>query len=225
MSITKWATGVVALVCMTIFSSAAETVAEAPVASQTAHEVIQGVADSMLVLIEEGKGYADEDPERFFSAVRGVLDPVVDFNAIARNVMAAYYKRANEEQRQAFANNFRRGLVRTYALALTEFSGGKIVVVPLKRKSKNPKKVNVKMEIHASSGKIYPVLYSMALAKDGVWRMRNIIINGVNMGLTYRSQFSRAVKDKQYEGDLDRVIASWGGLVSDTGVEGTSAGD
>ncbi|MCR9278433.1 MAG: ABC transporter substrate-binding protein [Pseudomonadaceae bacterium] len=186
----------------------------------TANEVIEQATADVLALIEEGKTYADEDPERFYAEVRQVLDPVVNFDAIARNVMGVHSKRASDEQKARFAENFRTGLVRTYALALTEFSDGEVVVLPNERPSRNPKRASVNMEIRLPPAQVYPVVYSMGLGKDEQWRMLNIIINGVNMGLTYRSQFLDAMKDAQYGGDLDRVIDGWAAVVSDVDPNG-----
>lgn len=195
-----------------VASSSVVLAEEAPV---SANAVIEQTTTSVLELIEEGKTYAEEDPERFYAAVTAVLDPVVNFDAIARNVMGVHGRDASPEQRQQFAQNFRDGLVRTYALALTEFSDGEAVVLPQRGKSRNPKRSTVKMEIRAQGGQTYPVVYSMGLGDDGQWRMLNIIINGVNMGLTYRSQFLSAMKDGQYGGDLDKVIGAWASVVSD----------
>ena len=43
------------------------------------------------------------------------------------------------------------------------------------------------------------------------------ILNGVNMGLTYRNQFNGAMNDPKYGGDMDKVIDSWGKLVEEEG--------
>lgn len=194
---------------LALFSTTAQA------ASVSANEVIEKATADVLALIEEGKTYANEDPERFYAAVREVLDPVVNFEAIARNVMGVHSKRATDEQKARFAENFRTGLVRTYALALTEFSDGEVVVLPNDRPARNPKRASVNMEIRLPPAQVYPVVYSMGLSNDDQWRMLNIIINGVNMGLTYRSQFLDAMKDAQYGGDLDRVIDGWAAVVSD----------
>src|SRR5690606_1096837 len=114
------------------------------------------------------------------------------------------YRKATPEQRQRFADTFKWGLVRTYALALTEFEDGKVVVVPPDRPPRTPDRQTVKMEIHTKSGEVYPVLYSVVL-DDGQWKVRNLIVNGVNMGLTYRNQIASAMNDPKYGGDLDKV--------------------
>ena len=191
--------------------------------SKTPDAVVERTSDDMLALIEESRSYVKEDPERFYTAVEALLRPVVDFKGFARSVMAAHYKAANSDQRERFADTFKWGLVRSYALALTEFSDGDIVIVPSDRPPRNPRRQNVKMEIRLGTGEVYPVVYSMALGKDEVWRMRNIIINGVNIGLTYRSQFASAVQDPKYGGDLDAVIDAWATLLATEAEEQTTA--
>ena len=42
--------------------------------------------------------------------------------------------------------------------------------------------------------------------KDNQWKLLNVIINGVNLGNTFRSQFDQAMKK---EANLDRVIDNW----------------
>jgi len=173
-----------------------------------AEDLVEKTTAEMLDLIEEAKVYVDEDPDRFYVAVEALLNPVIDFPRFARSVMAAHYKRATPEQRDRFAEGFKWSLVRTYALALTEFNDGGVNIIPSDRPAKRPDRASVKQEIR-SAGEVYPVIYSMALNKEGEWRVMNIIINGINMGLTYRNQFASAVKDPVYGGDMDRAIDGW----------------
>ncbi len=191
---------------LTAISAAAQAIDEP---WRQAEAVVQETSDAMLVLIEDARAYAQDDPERFYVEVEALLTPVVDFRRFAGSVMATYYKQATPEQRARFADSFKWGLVRTYGLALTEFNDGEIALVPATKPPRRPDRVSVQQEIRTAAGQIYPVVYSMAQSKDGAWRMRNIIVNGVNMGLTYRSQFLSAAQDPQYGGDLDKVIDAW----------------
>ena len=54
--------------------------------------------------------------------------------------------------------------------------------------------------------KVYPAIYDMYLNDLGEWKLINIIINGVNLGLTFRNQFYSLMKK---ENDLDKVIGKW----------------
>ncbi len=180
-----------------------------------AEAVVQATSDSMLVLIDEAREYAEEDPERFYVEVETLLSPVVDFPRFAGSVMGKkYYQMASSEQRQRFAESFKWGLVRTYSLALTEFNDGKLVLIPATMPPRRPDRVSVNQEIRTAAGQVFPMVYSMAMSDDGTWRMRNIIVNGVNLGLTYRSQFQSTAQDPAYGGDLDKVIDGWADVLA-----------
>ena len=183
------------------------------------HQLIADTSSDLLQLIVEGRGYADSDPERFFAAVEALLAPVVDFEGFARRVMSAHYKEATPEQRRRFAETFKWGLVRTYSLTLTDFTEGEVIVVPPDGPPRHPRRRNVKMEIH-QGGDVYQVLYAMIQSADGDWRIGNIVIAGVNIGLTYRSQFQSVAADARYGGDLDRVIDAWVRFVSGQKADG-----
>jgi len=179
-----------------------------------AHEVIAATRDALIAVIKDGKGYFDQDPERFYRAVRDVLDPVVDFDSFSRGVMAVYYKKATPAQRTRFRDTFKDALVRTYGKALLNYGDERIDVLPAAKPSRQPDRDSVTMEVW-SEGKMYPVLYSMHLDGDGHWRMANIIINGINIGLTYRNQFATAMKAPQNRGDIDLVISDWGKTIAE----------
>lgn len=177
-------------------------------------ELVQQTTDQMLALIEEAQSYAKEDPERFYTAVEALLSPVVDFPRFARSVMAAHYKKASAEQRERFAESFKWNLVRTYAFALTEFSDGEVVLIVPDKPPRKPNRRSIKQEIRLAGGNTYTVIYSMGRANDQeAWRMRNIIVEGVNMGITYRSQFKSAMQDPKLGGDIDKVIDAWSDVI------------
>ncbi|MEE9255148.1 MAG: ABC transporter substrate-binding protein [Pseudomonadales bacterium] len=170
---------------------------------------MEAATADLLAVVREGQGYFDADPDRFYVAVASTLDPIVDFKRFARSVMAVYAKRASAEQHERFAKTFRWQLVRTYAKALLEFGNETISVLPAEGKRRRPDRETVKMEVISADGNTYPVEYSMVLYDDGQWRLRNVIINGLNLGLTYRHQFAEAMQDRKNNKDIDRVIDGW----------------
>ena len=128
-------------------------------AAEDPSTVVQETADALLGLISEAESYVEEDPERFFTRVEKLLSSVVDFDRFARSVMATHYKTASEEQKRRFAENFKWGLVRTYALALTEYGGDGKPLVTKPPKQRNPKRQSIPMEIQMSSGDVYELVY------------------------------------------------------------------
>ena len=57
-------------------------------------------------------------------------------------------------------------------------------------------------------GKTYVVVYDMR-RKEETWRLVNVSIEGINVGLNFKSQFDSAMKGPKYGRDLDRVIDAW----------------
>jgi phospholipid transport system substrate-binding protein len=51
------------------------------------------------------------------------------------------------------------------------------------------------------------MMYQMGRNKAGSWKLRNVIIESVNLGEIYHNQFEAAAR--KHDGDLDNVIDSW----------------
>ena len=172
----------------------------------SAYESVQGSTDILLARLTEVQPIYESDPEQFFSEVGDALDPYIDFDGFSKRVMAKHYRKATAEQQQSFKRKFSDGLVRTYATALLEFDNQKVVVQEPARPQKRPDRATIQLEVHAKSGAIYPVHYQLGLDGDR-WLLRNVIINGINMGLQFHSQFNAYMQ--KYKGDINQVIDNW----------------
>ena len=53
-------------------------------------------------------------------------------------------------------------------------------------------------------------MYQMGRNKAGEWKLRNVIIETVNLGEIYRNQFQAAAR--KHNGDLNVVIDNWGAI-------------
>jgi phospholipid transport system substrate-binding protein len=185
----------------------------------SAHAVVRAATDNVMAVVREAQGYADEDPERYYQQVMSVLDPVVDFRGFARGVMGPYasserYRSLDEagrkqlaEQLDRFTQVMREGLVRTYSKGLLAFGGSRIELSNEGSEQSGESRATVKQLIYSDAIEPYVVMYQMGRDKTGTWKLRNMIIESVNLGEIYRNQFESAAR--RYEGDLDRVIANW----------------
>ena len=170
------------------------------------HALIERMTEDLLVTMEEYRQTVNQDPEPFFQFLEERLEQIVDFQWIAGNVMGPYRKQASAEQRQRFAEVFRRSLVETYGRGLLAYSDEKIEVVAPAEDISAKRRVFVKQEIYGKT-EIYPVTYTMAKNKQQQWKILNVMINGVNLGKTFRNQFVQAARNNG--DDIDKVIASW----------------
>ena len=174
--------------------------------SDTPHKTAEKVHENVISFINDNEDLHKQDKESFIENIDSIMDPVVDFNRIARNVMGKYYKQANKSQRDKFFGIFRSTLLKTYTDTFVEFKDEEIRVLPKKEDSKKPNRSKVEVEIITDT-KIYPATYDMYRNKEGEWKIINIVVNGVNLGLTFRNQFySLSIKRNA---DIDLVIEEW----------------
>ena len=174
--------------------------------SISAHEHAERTHNNIILILQTKNALFEEDSELFIQEISNAFSPIVDFQRIARNVMGKYYKVSTSSQRDRFAEAFRTSLLNTYSKTLIEFKDEKILVLPPKNKSKSPNKVKVDIEIITSS-KSYPGVYSMYLDKNNEWKIINIVVNGINLGLTFRSQFYSLMEKNN--NDISIVIDEW----------------
>lgn len=175
-------------------------------AALTPHQVVDSVTKTLMDSIAQYRDTFDKQPQAFFDELDCTLSAVVDFGWISRNVMGKYGKQATPEQRARFTKAFRADLIETYGRGLITFGDQKIEVLPPKKPVGDAKRATVTQQIH-SEGAVMPVYYSMAKSKTGQWKISNVIISGINLGITFRNQFAQRVQ--KHGGDIDKVIDSW----------------
>lgn len=172
---------------------------------ETPHELVEKVTEVMFDIVKEYDG-GEDDTQAYYQAIEEVLDPVVDFSFIARAVMGSHRKDATDEQVEEFTKIFRRGLVETYAKGIASYTDSKISIAPPKEGDKDSRRVSVDQEVKYD-GSTYKLSYTMAQNRSGEWKLINLVLDGVNLGRSFRSQFSQAAK--KYDGDVDKVIDNW----------------
>ena len=135
---------------------------------------------------------------------------MVDSAGISRSIMTVKYsRRASDEQLKRFEDNFKRSLMQFYGNALLEYDNQSIRVLPAKAEGAD--RASVGMEVRDSKGTVYPVSYTM-VQLDGQWKLRNVIINGINVGKLFRDQFADSMQ--RNGNDLDRTIDGWAEVVA-----------
>ena len=182
----------------------------APVqAEPTAPNTVLDMATrQMITAINANQEKIKADPSVVNGLVEDILMPHIDFIASSKWVLGKHWRRASKDQKLEFIRQFRALLLRFYSVALAEYlttntvSEDMFVFLPL-RGDTSTKRVTVHSEIHAPSGSIIPIKYSMHLTKKG-WKVYDVSIEGVSMVTTYRTSFASEIKQK----GLDGLIAS-----------------
>jgi len=179
-------------------------------AGGSAHELVQDTTNKMLADLSANKEKYKQDPSQFYDALNTIVGPVVDAEGISRSIMTVKYSRkATPAQMQTFQENFKKGLFQFYGNALLEYNNQGITVAPAGDESGDRTSVN--MSVKGNNGAVYPVQYTLEKV-NGEWKLRNVIINGINIGKLFRDQFADAMQ--RNGNDLDKTINGWAGEVA-----------
>ncbi|TWI55400.1 phospholipid transport system substrate-binding protein [Pseudomonas duriflava] len=179
-------------------------------AAPSAHDVIQQTTEKLLADLQANKETYRTNPDAFYTSLNNILGPVVDAEGISRSIMTVKYSRnATPEQMTRFQENFKRSLMQFYGNALLEYDNQSIKVLPAGNQA--PERTSVGMEVRDSRGTVYPVSYTM-VNQGGQWKVRNVIINGINIGKLFRDQFTQSMQNNG--NNLDKVIDTWASTVA-----------
>ena len=170
------------------------------------HKYIDSQAQEMVSIITNNQELFIEDPELFKAKISAIFEPMVDFRRVGASVMGKkYYLASSKSQRLEFFQAFKNSLLDTYTSTLAQWGDQKIVTV-LPKVSEFKKTEDVQQNLITASN-IYPITYKVRKNKNGDWLVINIIVNGVNLGLTFRNQFQALAKE--YNENIDEIIKHW----------------
>ena len=182
------------------------------------HYFIDSNAQKMVEVLTKNSDLFSSNREAYESKIKEIFEPMIDFRRVSASVMGKkYYLIATKEERSKFELVFKDSLLDTYAETLAQWGDSTITTefpenIP---KNGNLKNIEVKQTLDTGSSK-YPISYKLRLTKEK-WKIVNIIINGVNLGLTFRNQFQAlAISNDE---NIELTIENW---VSDAGDAGIS---
>ena len=178
---------------------------------------IDSNAQKMVQVLTENVDLFESDRELYENKIKEIFEPMIDFRRVAASVMGKkYYLMASKDERAEFVNIFKDSLLDTYAETLAQWGDSLISTeFPKSNLNKVITSVEVRQTLDTGSSK-YPISYKLRKSNEG-WKIVNIIINGVNLGLTFRNQFQALAVS--HEEDIETTLNNW---ISDAGDAGIS---
>jgi phospholipid transport system substrate-binding protein len=178
-------------------------------------------AQKMVIILKENKSLFLEDRQLYEQKIKEIFEPMIDFRRVAATVMGKkYYLASSKEQRAKFVVIFKDSLLDTYAETLAQWENQTITTIFPKNmeiETNNLKNIEVQQTLNTGSSK-YPISYKLRKNKDNSWSIVNIIVNGVNLGLTFRNQFQAlAIKNN---GNIESTLNGWVSDAGDAGISG-----
>lgn len=168
------------------------------------HEFIDKNAQYFLTVIKEEGSTYDNEPEKFKTRLKNIWEPMVDVGLVSRLILSKAYASATPEQIVAFEEQTKKLLLDTYVTTLLEFEDYNLETNDEIKINKRTYEVSVKF---LSSSDSFITKFSVYKNKLGEYKIINIIIDGINLGLTFRNQFQDNLANNNM--DLDKAIETW----------------
>lgn len=150
---------------------------------------------------KEGKLTEDELVDR----ISEQFAPLINDRTIALRVMGRFARQATEAERDRFTDQLESSLVDAYARGLAAY-GGEQLVLPEQGVILRPGRAMVEARLESRSRDVLPIQFALGFDTQKGWMVENVVIAGINLGLTLRNQFADLVKSA---GSVSGAIDSW----------------
>lgn len=159
--------------------------------------VAVGLQDSLIDAMKSSRPY----PERV-AAVSAAVDTALDVEQIARLSLGRHWRELPEARRQEFVRIFRELTVASFASRFTGHRGERFGAThsePLPRGG-----TAVTSDLHRPGKE--PVAFEYQLRKrDGVWRIVNILVDGISDLALKRAEYNRLMDEGGFEKLTDEL--------------------
>ena len=173
-------------------------------------------AQEMVNVLKNNKELFSENRDEFEKKIKDIFEPMIDFRYVTAMVMGKnYYKISTKKQRLEFQEVFKDSLLDTYAETLSQWDDQRIITEIPELVEVDKKIIEVRVALQTENS-LYPINFKLRWNNES-WKIVNIIINGVNLGLTFRNQFKTLAIESSNE--IDSIIIKWKSDVGNAGIE------
>jgi len=166
---------------------------------------VKRIADNLIGRLKADHAKLQGNPAAVNAIVKQNLEPYVDAQSFTRIVMGTYAtpQSSTPQQRAAFEHNLRQSLIQNYGSALAKYSNQSYSLRPYKPTGGAFPVVTIDF---INQGQKTPVSFQLT-ASNNQWKIRNINVAGIDLGLQFRNQFAATVK--RNGGNIDKAIATF----------------
>lgn len=175
---------VVALIACAV----AGTTPRSEASEQTPGQLVQSSSQRVIRTLSERRAEFQSNPAALHSFIRGELTILFDRDEAARLVLGRNGRTASDAEVRAFADALGENLMNRYGMSLLAIDPGLNVKLTSETPLRNGTIVKVMSLIDRKNGAPMAVDYLFHM-HDGHWQMFDVIVEGVSLVQTFRTQF------------------------------------
>ncbi len=145
------------------------------------------IGQHVINLLTDKKISDQERADQF----RAILDSKFNLKSVGKFVLGRHWKQATDDQKQKFLQLFKETTVASYSTRFKEYSTEKFEILGHRQESDGG--VTVLTHIVRPKGEPIPIDWKI-FEKNGEYRIYDVILEGISMGITQRSEFSAVIQ-------------------------------
>ena len=164
-------------------------------------ETVKGNLDKVLDVLRDPSLKAESARKAKKNKIRDISQDMFEFTELSKRSLGKNWSKFDPDQQKEFVELYKSLLEDTYADKLMSYTDVKIVFS--KEVALTEKTVEVQSTVLTKSGEV-PIYYRVIL-KGGVWRVYDVVIEGISLINNYRSQFKEILVNKPPESLLETL--------------------
>lgn len=161
-------------------------ISPAPAAAGEAGAFIKDMGQEAITSLT-GNGISQNEREARF---RKILKRAFDMKTIARFTLGRYWRLASKQERKEYVGLFEDFIVQAYALRFRDYAGEAFKVGKVRKINDRDKLVL--SQIVRLEGP--PVNVHWRVRGDGKYKIVDVVVEGVSMGITQRDEFASVIR-------------------------------
>lgn len=166
-------------------------------------DVMTDLSTRLFDALDKESAAFRRNADKVLPLVDRLLSPHFDTEYAARLVLGQNWRGATAVQREQFAVALYQRLLRTYVVAVAEWTPDRVKILPL-HSDAEALQVTVHTEVKSSDGKIVPVDYRLRQTAEG-WKIFDVVVEGVSYMRNYRDDTAEEVAEKGIDATIARL--------------------
>lgn len=190
-------------VCFALLLVGVTSAAQAQTSPEGAANFLRKVGDETIVLLkDDSRPKAEKEAE-----LRQILDKSIDMKTIGRFALGKTWREIDDDQKERYLGLFRDYVLYSYSKRLLTYAGETFSVVQSKPVRRD---ALVYTLINQPSGQPLKTYWRIRY-KDESYHVIDVIVEGISMAVTQRSEFRTVIRQRGVEGffeSLESIIGS-----------------
>jgi phospholipid transport system substrate-binding protein len=166
-----------------------------------AKQFVEDLAGRVVAVLEDGK----TDLNQKDVALKQIFEGNIAIDWVGRFVLGRHWRTATDPQKQSYIENYKSFIINSYVNRLKEYSGEKFNI--LKAQDMGNAQYMLSTEILRPGGQPAVLVDYKIREEAGVYQIYDIVVEGVSLIATQRSEFDAVVSRKGLDFLIEQLAA------------------